>query len=43
MLKDELRDAVFLVFANKQDLPNSMTVTEITEKLDLQSFQERHW
>ncbi|GJZ39391.1 ADP-ribosylation factor [Tanacetum coccineum] len=36
-------DAVLLVFANKQDLPNSMTVTEITEKLDLQSFQQRHW
>ncbi|PWA78541.1 ADP-ribosylation factor [Artemisia annua] len=41
--EDELRDAVFLVFANKQDLPNSMTVTEITEKLDLQSFQQRRW
>ncbi|PWA78540.1 ADP-ribosylation factor [Artemisia annua] len=41
--EDQLRDAAFLVFANKQDLPNSMTVTEITEKLDLQSFQQRHW
>ncbi|GKC32543.1 ADP-ribosylation factor-like protein isoform X1, partial [Tanacetum coccineum] len=41
--EDVSRDAVFLVFANKQDLPNSMTVTEITEKLDLQSFQQRHW
>ncbi|GKB13244.1 ADP-ribosylation factor 2-B isoform X2 [Tanacetum coccineum] len=41
--EDVLRDAVLLVFANKQDLPNPMTVTEITEKLDLQSFQQRHW
>ncbi|GKE91920.1 ADP-ribosylation factor, partial [Tanacetum coccineum] len=40
--EDVLRDAVLLVFANKQDLPNPMTVTEITEKLDLQSFQQRH-
>merc|ERR1719203_683249 len=25
--EDEMRDAVLLVFANKQDLPNSMTAT----------------
>merc|ERR1711861_122225 len=34
MLADEeMRDAVLLVFANKQDLPNAMTTTEVTEKL----------
>lgn len=26
--EDELRDAVLLVFANKQDLPNAMSVSE---------------
>merc|ERR1711879_25899 len=31
--EDEMRDAALLVFANKQDLPNSMPAAEITEKL----------
>ncbi|KAH9670477.1 ADP-ribosylation factor A1B [Citrus sinensis] len=31
--EDELRDAVLLVFANKQDLPNAMNAAEITDKL----------
>eukprot|EP00894_Picocystis_sp_ML_P002065 jgi/Pico_ML_1/52582/g3266.t1 len=30
--EDELRDAVLLVFANKQDLPNAMNAAEITDK-----------
>lgn len=33
--KDELRDAVLLVFANKHDLPHAMTVEEVAEKLGL--------
>jgi signal recognition particle receptor subunit beta len=37
----ELRDAVLLVFANKQDLPNAMTAAEITEKLSLNTFRGR--
>ena len=28
--EDELRDAVLLIFANKQDLPNAMNAAEIT-------------
>merc|ERR1712072_695477 len=31
--EDEMRDAVLLVFANKQDLPNAMPAAEVTEKL----------
>merc|ERR1712159_394777 len=31
--EDEMRDAVLLVLANKQDLPNAMTAAEVTEKL----------
>ncbi|PPS02329.1 hypothetical protein GOBAR_AA18343 [Gossypium barbadense] len=31
--KDELRDVVLLVFANKQDLPDAMNTVEITDKL----------
>merc|ERR1711861_27082 len=41
--EDEMRDAVVLVFANKQDLPNSMTAAEVTEKLGLKSMQTRKW
>eukprot|EP01066_Platyproteum_vivax_P002753 Platyproteum_vivax@DN1342_c0_g1_i1.p1 len=41
--EDELRDAVLLVFANKQDLPNSMTAAEVTEKLNLHSLRQRQW
>jgi len=44
MLKeDELRDAVILIFANKQDLPNAMTAAELTNKLNLNSLRNRHW
>ena len=43
MLQDELRDAVLLVFANKQDLPNAMNAAEITDKLGLHSLRQRHW
>merc|ERR1712196_132075 len=41
--EDELRDAVLLVFANKQDLPNAMSAAEITDKLGLHSLRQRHW
>nr|KYP74260.1 ADP-ribosylation factor 2 [Cajanus cajan] len=43
MMMDELRDAVLLVFANKQDLPNAMNAAEITDKLGLHSLRQRHW
>merc|ERR1712038_1408145 len=35
LAEDELRDAVVLIFANKQDLPNAMSVAEVTERLHL--------
>lgn len=38
-----MRDAVLLVFANKQDLPNAMNAAEITDKLGLHSLRQRHW
>lgn len=41
--EDELRDAVLLVFANKQDLPNAMSATELTDKLGLNSVRGRRW
>ncbi|XP_065215843.1 ADP ribosylation factor 4 [Planococcus citri] len=41
--EDELRDAVLLVFANKQDLPNAMSASELTEKLGLGHLRNRQW
>ena len=41
--EDELRDAVLLVFANKADLPNAMSVNKITEKLGLNALRNRQW
>jgi len=41
--EDELRDAALLVFANKQDLPNAMSVAEITDKLGLHTLRQRKW
>merc|ERR1711865_543330 len=41
--EDEMRDAVVLVFADKQDLPNAMTAAEITEKLGLHNLRNRQW
>ncbi|KAF0032933.1 hypothetical protein F2P81_015223 [Scophthalmus maximus] len=43
LAEDELRDAVLLVFANKQDLPNALNGAEITEKLQLHSLHNRTW
>ena len=31
------------VFANKQDLPNAMSVNEVTEKLGLNQLRNRQW
>ncbi|CAK6438075.1 unnamed protein product [Pipistrellus nathusii] len=43
LMEYELLDAVLLVFANKQDVPNAMSTAEITDKLGLQSFCQRNW
>uniref|UniRef100_A0A3Q3J5J1 ADP-ribosylation factor 5 n=1 Tax=Monopterus albus TaxID=43700 RepID=A0A3Q3J5J1_MONAL len=43
LLEDELKDAVLLVFANKQDLPNALSVSELTDKLGLHALRNRTW
>merc|ERR1719333_1449548 len=43
LAEDELRDAILLVFANKQDLPNAMPVAEVTERLGLNQIRNRQW
>ncbi|KAL1131653.1 hypothetical protein AAG570_011266 [Ranatra chinensis] len=40
---DELKDALLLVFANKQDLPNAMSASELTDRLGLQHLRNRQW
>lgn len=41
--EDDLGDAALLVFANKQDLPGAMNVSDITDKLGLNRLHERRW
>ncbi|XP_074481189.1 ADP-ribosylation factor 4 isoform X4 [Sebastes fasciatus] len=41
--EEELKEAVLLVFANKQDLPNAMGVSELTDKLGLHNLRNRTW
>ena len=41
LAEDELKDTAVLVMANKQDLPNAMTVDEIRDKLQLNQLKDR--
>jgi ADP-ribosylation factor-like protein 2 len=44
LLKEErLAGATLLVFANKQDLPGALSLSDIREALDLQSIKTHHW
>ena len=43
MQDDRLRNSTLLVLANKQDLPNAASPSEITEKLDLRSIRSHDW
>uniref|UniRef100_A0A4W3IMX9 ADP-ribosylation factor 6b n=1 Tax=Callorhinchus milii TaxID=7868 RepID=A0A4W3IMX9_CALMI len=39
----EMREAIILIFANKQDLPDAMKPHEIQEKLGLTRIRDRNW
>ena len=43
MGEDELKDAVLLIFANKQDLQGALTPSEVTEKMGLATIRQRVW
>ena len=43
MEEEVLRDALFLVFANKQDLPQAMNSAELADKLGLRAFKRHSW
>ena len=38
-----LSEATVLVFANKQDLPNAFSISELTERLGLYQMKNRAW
>lgn len=41
--EDNLQRAALLVYANKQDLPNAISVAEISERLGLPQLRNREW
>ena len=43
MGEKDYKKKLFLIMANKQDLPRAMSVAEITEKLCLNEFSNRTW
>jgi len=43
LVEERLAGATLLVFANKQDLPGSLTAKEIREAMDLDSIKTHHW
>lgn len=43
LAEDELQDCVVLIMANKQDLPNAMSVEQITDKLELNKIKDKTW
>ncbi|XP_043097214.1 ADP-ribosylation factor-like protein 11 [Puntigrus tetrazona] len=40
---EHLRGVPLLVLANKKDLPNSLTIREVSSSLDLDSYTDRVW
>lgn len=42
LAEDELKDVVVCVMANKQDLPNAISVSEIRQRLELDSFTDKY-
>merc|ERR1712188_219030 len=41
--EEELKDAIILVYANKQDLPHAMPAAEVADKLALHKLRSRTW
>lgn len=43
LAEEELKNAVLLVFANKQDLPDTLTDVEVSDALGLPALKNRQW
>ncbi|PPD66672.1 hypothetical protein GOBAR_AA11313 [Gossypium barbadense] len=41
--EDELKGAIALIFANKQDLPGALDAAAVTEALELHKLKNRQW
>ncbi len=41
--EEELKDAILLIFANKQDMENSLSAAKISEHLGLTTIRNRQW
>ena len=41
--EEELKDAALIVFANKQDLPNSIKADRLAADLGLHSLRQQEW
>ncbi|KAL3045417.1 ADP-ribosylation factor-like protein 11 [Trematomus bernacchii] len=41
--EENLRDVPLMVLANKKDRPNSMTIREVSQQLDLAQYGDRLW
>jgi len=41
--EESMRDVPILVYANKMDLPNALTVPQISERLGLTQLRNRRW
>lgn len=41
LIDNDLRDVIVLIIANKQDLPNAMSTTELIEKLNLKQVKQK--
>ena len=43
LINDELKQAAFLIMANKQDVKDAMNAAEIAEKLALTEIKNHDW
>jgi signal recognition particle receptor subunit beta len=43
LINEDLKNAVFLIMANKQDLKDAMNESQITEKLCLTEIKNHEW
>eukprot|EP01119_Soliformovum_irregulare_P001588 TRINITY_DN11304_c0_g1_i1.p1 TRINITY_DN11304_c0_g1~~TRINITY_DN11304_c0_g1_i1.p1 ORF type:complete len:182 (+),score=32.86 TRINITY_DN11304_c0_g1_i1:64-609(+) len=41
--EDELRDASILILANKQDLPSALSLSQVTDRLEMHNYKDRKW
>ena len=41
--EEELKSAILMVFANKQDQAGAMTASQVSEALSLQTLKKRTW